>query len=226
VSCGRGTTVKWSRHGAVVTSCRCRSWKCPDCNKSRRRQLRDAIESGKPTRFLTLTWDTKRPESREEARAIMGAAVKLLMARWRRHIKGRELEYASVTEATKRGWPHFHLALRTGWISTRWISKNWASLIDAPIVKIKLVRSVQGLAMYLSKYLSKDPSRIGTGKRYWFSQGYRPDGSEERAAHARRFVYRWYRDSIAQVVADHSGREFIPYWVNPHHAILAPVGPP
>jgi len=226
VSCGRGTVVKWSRHGIVVSSCRCKSWACEVCCRSRRRQLRDAIESGKPTRFLTLTWDASRPETPEEARALMGPAFKLLMGRMRRKLGGRQLEYASIVERTIRGYPHFHIAMRCPWISTRWISKTWATLIDAPIVKIKRVKTIAGLAVYLSKYLSKDPNRIGTGKRYWFSQGYRPDRSEERAAHARRFVYRWYRDGIAQVVADHSGREFIPLWVNPECAILGPVGPP
>jgi len=156
----------------------------------------------------------------------MGAAVKLLMARWRRKLRGRELEYASVTEATKKGWPHFHLALRTPWISTTWISNAWADILDAPIVKIKRVKTVKGLAMYLSKYLSKDPSRIGTGKRYWFSQGYRPDRSEERAAHARRFSYRWFYMSVPEVVGYLTSEEWMPITMSDDLAVLHPVGPP
>ena len=70
-----------------------------------------------------------------------------------------------------------------------------------PIVKIKKVRTVNGLAKYLAKYLSKDPEKIGTGKRYWFSQNYRQEDEPEQAAARRRFVYKWYREPLQQVVA-------------------------
>ena len=224
--CENGTLVKWDRVGIDINVMPCRSWHCPGCNAMRKRQLTDWFASGKPTKFLTLTWRASRPETPEEARAIMGPAVKLLFARWKRRIGDAELEYGNVVERTKRGYPHFHFLLRTGWIDAKWLSKTWASLIDAPVIKIERIKNLKDLARYLAKYLSKDPQKIGTGKRYWFSQNYRPKEEEERAAARRRFVYKWHRETLQQTVAIYARKGLIGMPISPRRYVYYEASAP
>ena len=192
VSCPAGTLSTEVRAGILLTACGCSKWACGDCSFYKVRRLVGLIVAGKPTTFLTFTWDTKRPESVERARQIMGEMWKLLVARIRRRYPEHEFHYVVTVETTKKGWPHFHVLARCGWIDQAWLSRQCAELWGAPVVDIQAVESVFGLAFYVSKYLAKGLAKIGNGKRFWFSQGYHQEADPEPAR--ARTPAPWYRD--------------------------------
>jgi len=220
VSCGSGCLVKSDRNGFEVLACRCRSWKCKSCGPQRRRTVRDEILSGAPNVFLTLTWNGRRNEPPAAARAIMGRAWKHLVARIRRRWPGREFEYFAVVEQTKRGYPHFHIAIRGSFMPQRWLSDAWADLVGAPVVDIRAPRSREGLASYLAKYLAKDPQKLGSGKRYWCSQGYRRRDASGRPADRPVARWHWENDHIIAVVVKLAGRNLFPHWIKPDHCVI------
>ena len=133
-----------------------------------------------------------------------------------------EFAYAVVVERTVAGFPHFHVACRAPFIPQGWLSDAWAELVGAPVVDIRAVRTQEGLAAYLAKYLAKDPTKIGSGKRYWFSQGYRHDDATGRPI-AR---WSWSREHITRTVVDLAGRTFLPHWLNPQKCVLYQMGAP
>jgi len=164
-----------------MTACGCNKWACADCAFYKVRRIVGLIVAGKPTSFLTFTWDTKRSESIEQARRVMGEQWKLLVARIRRRYPEQEFHYFVCVERTKRGWPHFHVLARCGWIDQVWLSEQVDALWGAPICEIEKIKTTFGVAFYVAKYLTKKLERIGTGKRYWFSQGYHPEPDPEPA---------------------------------------------
>jgi len=226
VSCGSGTFVKHLPTRYVVTSCPCNSWKCPRCGPNRRRRVRDEIASGKPTSFLTLTWPARRNEPPDRARAIMGVAWKHLVARIKRRWPGQEFQYAVVVEKTKRGFPHLHIAFRGPFIPQGWLSDVWCELIGASIVWIEACNSQGAVAGYLAKYLSKDPTKLGNGKRYWFSQGYRRHDASGRPADRPVSRIAWSRDHIVPTVVALCTLGVIPQWISPHKCVLHQAQPP
>jgi len=192
VSCHDGTlsTKDGDRH--LFVACACGRWTCPPCARYRRRQLEAELVGGNPSTFITLTWNASRPESPERARQVMGEAWKLLAARIRRRWPAVEFAWGVVVERCESGYPHFHLATRAPYIPQEWLSEQWNSLVGACVVDIRKIRTRRGLAHYLTKYISKDPERIGTGKRYWFSQDYRNE--KDSRADRRRIAGAWYWD--------------------------------
>jgi len=220
VSCGNGVFVKSDRIGYHVIACRCRAWRCPDCGPQRRRRVRDEIASGEPTAFLTLTWSLRRNLPPDAARSEMGLAWKHLVARIKRRWPGEEFEYAVVVEKTQRGYPHLHIAFRGPFIPQAWLSEAWCDLTSASIVWIEACNSQGAVAGYLAKYLSKDPTKLGTGKRYWFSQGYRRQDDNGRPAHRPVSRWSWQSDHIVAVVVKLADAGFIPYWMRPDHCVL------
>jgi hypothetical protein len=63
-------------------------------------------------------------------------------------------KFICVVELTQRGVPHLHILLDR-FIPQRWISTVWSKLGGGRIVFIKQV-TVQNVAKYLSKYLTKE----------------------------------------------------------------------
>lgn len=175
-----------------MTACGCGKWACGDCARYKVRRLVGLIVAGKPCTFITFTWDASRPESPERARQLMGEAWKLLVARVRRRYPDHEFHYFVAVERTRRGYPHFHVLARVGWIDQRWLSRQCAALWGAPVVDIQPIRTMFGIAFYLGGYLTKSLAKIGTGKRYWFSQGYHVDDAPEPAT--ARPSAPWYYD--------------------------------
>lgn len=169
---------------------------------------------------MTLTWANRRNLPPDAARSEMGVAWKHLVARIKRKWPGQEFEYAVVVEKTKRGFPHLHIAFRGPYIPQDWLSDTWCTLIGASIVDIQKCRSQENVAGYLAKYLSKDPTKLGTGKRYWFSQGYRPADEDEKSVDRRMGHWSWKNDHIARVVVDLIRTGAIPYWLKPDHCVI------
>ncbi len=89
-----------------------------------------------------------------------------------RHYKLAKLPFICVFEATKLGWPHLHILLRSQWIDQRWLSAQMADLIQSPVVDIRRIKSRQQVVSYVAKYCGKAPKQFGSCKRYWKSQDY------------------------------------------------------
>lgn len=223
MSCGSGCVVKPLRVGYAVSACSCRCWFCPECGPRRKAQVRDQIRSGNPTSFMTLTWRASRPEPPPEARRIMARAWRALHERIKRAWPTCAFEYFIVVEATLRGFPHFHVAMRAPYIPQAWLSEAWAALIDAPVVDIRAVRTKDGLAVYLAKYLAKGPTKVGGGKRYWCSQGYRSaDYHEAQAERAGRKGW-WSFDPIDVEVGRLASDRLIPVWRDRDFCVVLPL---
>lgn len=77
------------------------------------------------------------------------------------------LAYFAVFEKHKSGWPHLHVLLRSEWIDHNWLQAQWMDLTGSPGRHIKRIADPHRAASYVAKYLSKDPTKFGTAKRYW-----------------------------------------------------------
>lgn len=145
----------------------CRRWSCPVCGPKKRFQLVKRIAEGKPNRFLTLTVLPKENESPREAFTRTSPKIATLFRPYRSQIGFR---YARILESTKRGFPHYHFAIHSRWISQRELSSNWFKLTGSKIVDIRKLfgRHVN----YLAKYVTKNDSVAYTRQRISFSRGW------------------------------------------------------
>ena len=165
--CGQASAVKRLGDQIVAVSLPCRSWQCQDCAPKRRAQLIAIACAGDPNRLITLTVSPKIGTSPNERAKLLARAWRLVVARAQRQLHIPHLDYLAVCEATKRGEPHLHILVRSGFIPQRWLSAQMREILDSPIVDIRKVSNGRLAAAYVSKYIGKDPQRFGTCKRYW-----------------------------------------------------------
>lgn len=167
----------------------CKSWHCEDCRPWRVQQLHELIVSGHPTTFVTLTTNPRIHSDPHEAARDLMRAWRSLRKYLRRHYPAQEIEYLGVWEATKKGWPHLHLAMRMPYVPQRVLSERMYRLATARIVDIRAIRSQNQLAHYLGKDLTKAPAKWKGLKRYFRSRHYQLEAIScpdhlERAANA------------------------------------------
>lgn len=180
--CGAWSLVKHEPHQTRAITLWCRSWTCTDCAPFRIAALKRMAMDGKPTTFITLTVNPLRGQSPEERAAELSNAARLMFKRARRKFTKAPIEYLAVFEATKKGEPHLHIIARAPFIPQRWLSETMAELIEAPIVDIRKVGSMRGVARYVAKYIAKGPKPFASLKRYWSTPGFdleapdKPDG--------------------------------------------------
>lgn len=170
--CGDTTLVKWGPSDRTATALRCRSWLCPDCAPTRKRQLTKDVLRGVPNTFLTLTIRRVPEESAADAAARLIEAWRRTRRAWMQMHKVKRLPFFAIVEATKNGWPHLHVMLRSVWIDQRWLSEQMRERINSPVVDIRRIDNIGRAAVYVSKYASKASHRFGTCKRYWRSLDY------------------------------------------------------
>jgi hypothetical protein len=89
-----------------------------------------------------------------------------------RHYKIKKLPFLAVVEATKLGWPHLHILLRSIWLDQKLISKWMGELHDSPNVYIERIDNKARVNAYVAKYAGKAAHKFGTTKRYWKSRDY------------------------------------------------------
>lgn len=170
--CADWALVKHRSHEITVSPLLCKCWTCDTCRPIRAARLVREAQSGKPTRFITLT-------SRRTPGACPHRAARALVIAWRtirleylkRHGR-RSLAFLAVFEATKQGWPHLHIVVRSKWIDQRWLSDRMNSLTGSPVVDVRKVTGVRKVAAYVAKYIGKNPHRFIGVKRYWRSLDY------------------------------------------------------
>jgi len=158
----------------------CGGWPCQWCNKRKRWLLILDIVRGRPNKLLTLTTRFVEGGDPVAEAARQAAAFKLLVKRIRYRWPGRLEGFFAVREATERGWPHLHVALRSRFLEWAWLTTQWQELTGSGGVDIREIHGVEGSAKYIAKYLGKEPQKFGSLKRYWQSPAYAIDPRPER----------------------------------------------
>lgn len=170
--CGQGTLVKHHPGGRTASVLRCRSWRCEECQPTRRKGLIAEAASGQPRTFLTLTLRADDPRSPSDRVKALSRAWRIIRQRLTRLTGNKPIEFLAVVEKTRRGTPHLHILARSPFISQRWLSAACAELLDAPIVDIRRIDKHRAIAGYVAKYVGKDPTKVGSAKRYWKSKNF------------------------------------------------------
>lgn len=179
--CGERTSVKHEGADLVLATMPCRAWTCPNCQPKRRGQLVHDVARGRPDTFITLTLPDKWATRPAEGVALLSHAWRLIRKREARRRGGPPLPFIAVVERTKTGTPHLHILTRSRWIDQKWLSNAMADIADAPIVDIRRIDHHGRVASYVAKYLGKDPTKVGTAKRYWQSRDYQVDDKPPKA---------------------------------------------
>lgn len=170
--CGAWSLVKHDTSATRAIALWCRAWTCTDCAPFRIAALKRMAMAGQPSTFITLTVNPAEGQSPEERAAELSNAARIMFKRARRKFQKAKIEYLAVFEATKKGEPHLHIIARAPFIPQRWLSETMNELIKAPIVDIRRVGSMRGVARYVAKYIAKGPKPFASLKRYWSTPGY------------------------------------------------------
>lgn len=147
------TAYSYEMHADILFVLSCRRWSCPVCSQTKIRKLAFGVRKAKPTRLLTLTIDPALYDSPKHAWESTRKQVPLLIRTLRKRFG--EIEYLRVTEVTKRGWPHYHLLVRSGFLPHAVVKQLWGELTGARIVDLRQVKRSFEAYTYLVKYLSK-----------------------------------------------------------------------
>lgn len=144
-----------------------------------RKRITVAVREKNLLRLMTLTLDPKKQEA-------SGAKPRVIWDVWRKfrvylgRRLGKGLAYVAVLELQKSGMPHLHVLL-DGFIEQAWISETWSKLGGGRMVDIRRVRSSEGAARYLVKYLGKGlaSERLRGVRRYSCSRNIRLQGEKD-----------------------------------------------
>ncbi len=101
--CSEASMVNHGLDGVRAVSLRCRSWGCPLCHESRKRQLVALAKNGDPDTFLTLTVNPAHGASRfERARELADS--------WRTIVRLLKRRCRKCKEAHRDKYPNDHQA--------------------------------------------------------------------------------------------------------------------
>lgn len=162
--CGSGCWVQHSAsRGVFRLSCNCcKSRWCVPCGVARaarlRRSVQEQLSAFEKVRFITLTLRHNRTPLKDQIDRLY-ACYKELRRRpfWQAHVDGAAA-FCEVKISEKDGLWHVHLhILAVGtWMDTRELSSQWHAVTgDSTIVKIELAQSTNGVAFYVTKYVTK-----------------------------------------------------------------------
>jgi hypothetical protein len=162
----------------VIAELPCQNWSCRSCAERKIRRLAALTRDAKPTRMLTLTVDPGRWPSPRAAFDGTRRQVNELLKKLR--TKFGPIEYLRVTELTKKGFPHYHLLLRSGFIPHAVVKQLWNDLTGATIVDLRQVKESFRAYTYLVKYLSKLHKIEWTERHVSYSKGFFPPEPERK----------------------------------------------
>lgn len=137
--------------------------------------------SGAPSTFMTLTSRRVATKTADEAALQLTHAWRLIRLRLMRRSGMKKLPFIAVMEATKNGWPHLHILLRSIWLDHELISSWMAELHDSPVVDIQRIDNRKRVNAYVSKYCGKAAHKFGTAKRYYKTPDYDLRSEDERS---------------------------------------------
>lgn len=197
-----GTLVRREEIGSPweIFSLPCKRWGCRWCGPKRSFHFALRIEAAKPTKFITLTVDPKHwlnPQiAYDKTRRKLADFAKLLRK------KLGAFEYFRVLEATKAGWPHYHLLARCKYIPQKELSRIWAELTGAVIVDVRAVDKGTNVFKYVLKYLCKQQHIPWTDRRVSWTRSFFPNA--EKPPKDQRKFHNWTRkaDHPAAVITE------------------------
>ncbi len=173
------TAYSLTHQSEVLFVLPCRRWSCRICSTAKIKKLAFDVQKAKPNRLLTLTIDPARYDSPRDAWEKTRKCVPLLVRKLRQRFG--EVEYLRVTEVTRKGYPHYHLLVRSGYLPHAVVKQIWNELTDAQIVDLRQVKHSFGAYSYLVKYLSKLHKLDWTERHVSVSRGFVPkDDDRER----------------------------------------------
>jgi hypothetical protein len=154
----------------VIMAITCKRWGCSVCGRRRVTALAKKTAASKPNRLVTLTL---RPEDWTDPRsAFEKTAPKVnILAREARREWG-EWEHLRVLEVTKKGWPHYHLVVRSPFIPLDWVKRHWRRMTGAYIVDMRQIKDSFGVYLYVVKYLAKQAYIPWTDRRVSQTKGF------------------------------------------------------
>ncbi len=160
-------------HSSQVLFCLpCKRWTCRVCAEAKIKKLAHSVRAARPNRLLTLTVDPSLYVSPRHAWEETRACVPILIRNLRKRFG--EIEYLRVTEVTQKGWPHYHLLLRSGYLPHSVVRAAWNELTGARIVDLRKVTKSFKAYQYLVKYLSKLHKLEWTERHVSYSKGFIP----------------------------------------------------
>lgn len=154
----------------VYLQLRCKRWSCPHCGPRRIAHVTRRVVDAKPNKFVTLTVCNDLFESPRDAYDRTRRHVTTLSRKIRSTVD--EWEYLRVLEVTKRGYPHYHLVVRGGFVDQSWLSQEWDRLTGAYIVDIRKIKNMSHATSYVMKYLYKQKAITWTNRRMSWSKGF------------------------------------------------------
>lgn len=165
-------------HAAQVLFCLpCKRWSCRVCAEKKIKKLAHSVRAARPTRLLTLTVDPSLYVSPRHAWEETRKCVPLLIRDLRKRFG--EVEYLRVTEVTAKGWPHYHLLVRSGYLPHSVVRTIWNQLTGARIVDLRKVTHSFKAYEYLVKYLSKLHKLEWTERHVSYSKNFIPEDKWE-----------------------------------------------
>jgi len=199
----------------------CNTWSCRYCAQRKIKRLAIRVQAAEPNRLLTLTVDPALYKSPKEAWEKTRREVPILARRLRK--KFQECEYLRVTEVTKRGWPHYHLLVRSPYIPHSVVKGYWAEQTGAKIVDLRQVTKTFRAYQYLVKYLSKlhklewTERHVSTSKRFFPPEEKKHPVTIDYAEpefcqqHPAQLVTEWFQGRTLHRLSDHAHLVLAPY---------------
>lgn len=180
-TCPYATTAwSWSleRKAAVLHALVCGRWGCSYCGPRKARKLAHRVGQANPNRMLTLTVDPARWDSPRAAYDGTRRKITPLIQRLRKQCGN--IEYMRVLELHKSGYPHYHLIIRSDYISHHLIKHAWADLTGATIVDVRKLHNSTHAARYTTKYLCKQTYVPWTNRRVTTSRNFFPPADHSK----------------------------------------------
>ncbi len=186
----------------ILWPVRCKRWSCPFCARKKIGRLAHRVEDAQPNRLLTLTLDPSRYESPRHAFDQTRRRVPELFRSLRP--KFGPIEYLRVTEITRKGWPHYHCLIRSGFLPHACVRDRWKDLTGAQIVDLRQVQRSFSAYSYLVKYLAKMHHLGWTERHLSFTRNFFPpeqkppspmpphDRARHEKIHPVTFLCRYY----------------------------------
>ncbi len=196
--CPYATTItgySMSLESWVMIAIRCKRWGCRHCGERKIIHFGHRVTGAEPNRLITLTVDTKLYEKPREAYDKTRRALTQLATRLRR--KHGEFEYFRVLETTKKGWPHYHLVVRSDYIPQKTISTLWAELTGATIVDVRTIKKPSHVYKYIIKYLGKQTHVPWTNRRLSWSRNFFKDDGFQKGPSLDMAMQEW-KDSTPE----------------------------
>jgi hypothetical protein len=158
----------------------CKTWSCWHCAKLKIKKLSAQTRDARPNRMMTLTVDPQLYQTPREAFDKTRTQVPELIRRIRKRFG--PCEYLRVTELTKKGWPHYHLLIRSNFLPHAWVRDQWHDLTGAVIVDLRQVKKTFAAYNYLVKYLSKLHKIEWTERHVSYSKNFFPEYKKPQPA--------------------------------------------